>query len=399
MHDGAGILLDLFLVFLLARIGGEILVRLKQPSVIGELLVGIVIGPHALGLVQEGEVLRSIAEVGVVFLLFEAGLENRFSDLRKVGRTAGAVAVSGVIVPFVLGVLLLLALGHAANESAFMGAALVATSVGVTARVFGDLRMLREAQAQVVLAAAVIDDVLGLLVLAVVTGLAAGGLELGQFALLLGEAAFFLVFVTLVGSRLMRRHGPLFDRIRVSDGPFVVAVTVCLGLSALATQIGLAAIVGAFLAGMVFAETREHFAMERRIEPVTHFLTPFFFVLTGMAVDPRFLVDPAIVGLGTAVLALAMLSKFAPCSLAARKLGRSRAIMVGIGMIPRAEVGIIVASIGLREGVLGEDLYGVVVLMSVLTTLVTPPLLRVVAARGREPEVAPELAGRGVTEP
>jgi len=386
MHDGANVLRDLFLIFLLARAGGEILVRLKQPAVIGELLVGIAIGPHAFGLVHEGEVLRSIAEVGVVFLLFEVGLENRFSDLRRVGGTASAVALSGVVVPFVFGAGLLLALGHGTNQSVFLGAALVATSVGVTARVFGDLRMLRHQQAQVVLAAAVIDDVLGLLVLAVVTGLAAGGLEAGQFALLLAEAAFFLVFVATVGTRLMRRHGPLLERIRVSDGPFVVGVVVCLGLSALAAQIGLAAIVGAFLAGMVFAETREHYTMEKRIEPVTHFLTPFFFVLTGMAVDPRFFTNPAVVGLGTAVLLVAIVTKVVPCSIAARSLGATRALMVGVGMVPRAEVGIIVASIGLRTGVLGAELYGVVVLMSVLTTLVAPPVLRVLARKAAVPE-------------
>lgn len=381
MHDGVNVLRDLFLVFLLARVGGEILVRLRQPSVIGELLVGVVIGPHALGLVGEGEVLTAIAEIGVIFLLFEVGLENRFSDLRRVGGTAGAVAITGVAGPFVLGTAFMLLLGHGAIESVFVGAALVATSVGVTARVFGDLGLLRSRPAQVVLAAAVIDDVLGLLVLAVVTGVAGDSLDPGQFMLLFVEAAFFLVFVSFVGTRLMRRHAALFDRIRVSDGPFVVGVIVCLGLSALAAQIGLAAIVGAFLAGMVFAETREQYTMEKRIEPVTNFLTPFFFVLTGMAVDPRFFTDPAVMGLGASVLVIAIITKVVPCSIAAKSLGRRQALMVGMGMVPRAEVGIIVASIGLRTRILSDDLYGVVVLMSVLTTLVTPPVLRILARR------------------
>jgi Kef-type K+ transport system membrane component KefB len=298
------------------------------------------------------------------------------------------VAISGVIVPFALGFALLLAFGHETNESVFLGAALVATSVGVTARVFGDLKMLRHPRAQIVLAAAVIDDVLGLLVLAVVAGLAAGKLDGVGFLVLLGEATFFLFFVTLVGSRLMRRHAPLFDRVRVSDGPFVVGVAVCLGLSALASKIGLAAIVGAFLAGMVFAETREHYTIEKRIEPVTHFLTPFFFVLTGMAVDPRFFTNTATLGVGAAVLAVAIVGKVAPCALAAKGLGLRGALTVGVGMVPRAEVGIIVAAIGLRSGVLGDDLYGVVVAMSVLTTLITPPILRIVA-REESPKPAP----------
>lgn len=385
MHDEVNVLRDLFLVFLLARVGGEILVRLGQSSVIGELLIGIAIGPHALAWVAEGEVLTAIAEIGVVFLLFEVGIENRFSDLRRVGGTASAVAMSGVVFPFAAGALLLLALGHEMSEALFLGSALVATSVGVTARVFGDLKMLRSQPARIVLAAAVIDDVLGLLVLAVVTGLASGELSTGRFLLLFGEAAFFLVFVSTVGTRLMRRHAPLFDRIRVSDGPFVVGVVVCLGLSALAAQIGLAAIVGAFLAGMVFAETREHYTIEKRIEPVTNFLTPFFFVMTGMAVDPSFFTNTAVLGLGAVVLALAIASKVVPCTFAAWSLGARRAMIVGFGMVPRAEVGIIVASIGLRSGILGDDMYGVVVLMSVLTTLVTPPILRTLAKKGEAP--------------
>jgi Kef-type K+ transport system membrane component KefB len=373
---GVEILQDLFVIFLLAKLAGELMTRLGQPPVIGELLVGVAIGPHAFHLVDEGEVLRAIAELGVVFLLFEVGLENRFSDLRKVGGTAAGVAVSGVVVPFVAGFLLLSSLGRSGGESAFLGAAMVATSVGVTARVLADLGLLRERESRVILGAAVIDDVLGLLVLAVVAGAARGTLSPGHMAILVVEALFFLVFAATVGTRLMRRHGSMFGRIQVSEGPFVAGVVICLGFSALAGTIGLAAIVGAFLAGMVLAETREQFALEKRIEPITNFLTPFFFVLTGMAVDFRTFVEPSTALLGLVVFVLAAVTKFIPCALASARMGRRSATIVGAGMIPRGEVGIIVASIGLASGVFSPDVYSVVVAMSILTTLVVPPLLR-----------------------
>lgn len=376
MPDGVAVFRDLFIIFLLARTAGEVCIRLRQPPVVGELLVGVLIGGHALGWVQESEVLRGVAEVGVVFLLFEVGLENRLSDLRRVGGTATGVALAGVVVPFVLGFGLLHLLGHSTSESLFAGAALVATSVGVTARVIGDLGLLRELESQVILGAAVIDDVLGLLVLAIVTGTADGGIRTRDIVILLIEVAVFLGLTATVGTRVARRIGPELNRLHLTDGHFVVGIVVCLGLAALADYIGLAAIVGAFLAGMVFAETRDHYDMEKKIEPVTNFLTPFFFVLTGMAVEPSFFTEPDVLALLGGVFVLAVISKLVPCSLAASRFGRRGALIVGVGMVPRAEVGIIVASLGLSTGTIGREVYGVVVAMSILTALAPPPVLR-----------------------
>lgn len=376
MPDGVAVFRDLFIIFLLARTAGEVCIRLRQPPVVGELLVGVLIGGHALGWVQESEVLRAIAEVGVVFLLFEVGLENRLSDLRRVGGVATAVAVSGVIVPFAFGYGLLALLGHSTPEALFAGAALVATSVGVTARVIGDLGLLRERESQVILGAAVIDDVLGLLVLAVVVGTTRGELRTRDLVILLVEVVVFLDLAATVGTRAARWLGPELDRLHLADGHFAVGILVCLGMAALADWIGLAAIVGAFLAGMVFAETRDQYDMAAKIAPVTNFLTPFFFVLTGMAVDPSFFTEPDVLALLGGVFVLAVISKLVPCSLAASRFGRRGALIVGVGMVPRAEVGIIVASLGLSTGTIGREVYGVVVAMSILTALAPPPVLR-----------------------
>lgn len=376
LPGGVEIFRDLFVVFLLARAAGEVFVRLRQPAILGEILVGVLIGANALGWVRSSDILQAIAQIGIVFLLFQVGLENRLSDLRDVGSTALAVAVSGVVVPFALGFGLLTVLGHSRAEALFAGAALVASSASVAARVIGELGLLRERESQTILGAAVIDDVLGLLVLAVVASTAKGRLPVRSLAVLLIEVVVFLLVTATVGTRVIRRIGPELRRLQLEDGPFVVGIVVCLGLAALAQRIGLAGTVGAFLAGMVFAEMREHYDMSAMIRPVTNFLTPFFFVVAGMAVRPRSFIEPRTLGLLGGVFAAAVAGKLVPCALAARRYGRHGALIVGTGMVPRAEVGIIVASLGFTAGVVGRQLYGVVLALSVLTWIATPPVLR-----------------------
>lgn len=376
MTGGATIFRDLFVVFLLARAAGELLERLRQPAILGEVLVGVAIGANGLGWVRSSDVLQAIAQIGIVFLLFEVGLENRLSDLRGVGSTATAVAVSGVVVPFALGFALLTSLGYSRAESLFAGAALVASSASVAARVIGDLGQLRRVESQTILGAAVVDDVLGLLVLALVASSTSGGLKTREFVVLFVEVAVFLVVTAAIGTRLIRRVGPELRRLRLRDGPFVVGVVVCLGLAALAQRIGLAVTVGAFLAGMVFAEIRDQYEIREMIRPVTNFLTPFFFVVTGMAVRPRSFTEGGTLALLGVVFALAVVGKLVPGALTARRFGRRGALIVGTGMVPRAEVGIIVASLGLTAGVVGRRLYAVVLAMSVLTWIATPPVLK-----------------------
>ncbi len=391
MDFDIGVVLTLLFVVVLASrlfaIGFEFL---KLPQVVGEIIAGIVIGNTLLFDLLQVEVnfgfLELLAELGVIFLLFAVGLETRFSDLSKVGRTAIYVAVLGVIVPFASGYLLMVSLDNPPSEAMFIGAALVATSVGITARVIRDMRLSETVESRVIIGAAVIDDILGLVVLAIVSGAASGGgLNILDIILVAGMAAFFVLTVILISTRVLpvaikpqpadaivcsleKRHS------RVS--PLMLAVIVCFGLSALASVFGLAAIIGAFLAGMVFAEYKERWPCEQSFEAINELMSPFFFVFVGIQVSLSVFADLDLLLFAIAITVLAMLTKFLACGLGARSLGRRSATIVGIGMSPRGEVGIIVASIGLSVGILNDSLFAVVVFMSIATTLIAPPLLQ-----------------------
>lgn len=368
------ILVDLALIFALAKVFGYVFERLGQPPVIGELLAGILFGPHLLGLIGHSDTHEVLQELGAIILLFAVGLDTPLSDLKVVGGRSLAVGAAGVIVPFALGFALMKLLGDPTADALFVGTAMVATSVGVTARVLSDLGRIREPESRVVLGAAVVDDILGLLVLAVVAGSVVGDLTVGSVLLLAGLAIGFVLLVGGLGARLVERATPFLDRLSKAQ-VFTIALVLCLALAALAGKLELAAIIGAFLAGMAFAETRERYQLEERLEPVYSFLVPFFFVVTGTMVDLSVFSEASNVLLALAVIVLAVIGKLVGCGLAAAPMGRKSATIVGVGMVPRGEVGILVATIGLTRGIIGPDLYGIVVVMSVATTLIVPPAL------------------------
>jgi Kef-type K+ transport system membrane component KefB len=375
--DTAEVLADLFLVLLAAKLGDEVFERIGQPTIVGEILGGVLVGPSVLGLVEVGEVLRVFSELGVVFLLFWVGLETRLSEMRAVGRVALGVGASGVVLPFLAGLGLGLALGESTETSVFLGAALAATSAGITAATFLDLGIADSRAARTVLGAAVVDDILALLLLSVAVGMAAsGGVNVGEIALALAIAVAFIAFVALGGTRLLQSRPRLLESPRFAESPLLPAVILCLGLAAFAAEIGLAALIGAFLAGMVVAETKDQTSIEEEVRPLYWFFAPFFFAFIGIQLDldELFGLDPLLLLAGITVLAAA--TKLIPAYLAARPLGQSEARIVGVGMIPRGEVGIVVASIGAAEGVVDAELFGVVVAMSVLTTLAAPFVLR-----------------------
>jgi Kef-type K+ transport system membrane component KefB len=381
------ILFELFVMFAAAKLAGEVMERIRQPPVIGELLVGMALGTHALGLVRDTEVNIALQQLGAIALLFMVGLDVSLDDVKAVGARALSVGSAGILLPFIAGAALIFVIAGSVNEAMFMGAAMVATSVGITARVLADLGVLQDTESRIILGAAVVDDVLGLLVLAIVSGVAQGDASPFGIAALAIGAVGFVVIVAAFGTRIIAALAPRIDRAQIERGELAAALSICLGLSVLAGAIGLAAIVGAFLAGMAFSDTRNRWELHKQFDPVYHLLVPFFFVVTGARVDPGVLLDPSTAGLVAAVTALAVIGKLVGCGGASWGMGARSMWIIGVGMIPRGEVGLIVASVGLNSGVIGGDLYGVVVAMSILTTLITPPVLKLLVSR-RPPEAA-----------
>lgn len=397
LGGGAGIgplLLAIFAVFASAKIAAELCERVRIPAVVGEIVAGILIGPSVLGWVAPGAELHLLGEIGIVFLLFLVGLETDPAGLFKIGRAALLVALGGVIVPFAAGFFLFFALGYSNPERLFVGASLVATSVGVTARVLGGLGALDLPVSRLILAAAVIDDVLGLLFLGIIGGVSQGGVDLLQIGTALATSVGFILVVLLFGGRVARRVKPTIDGLRTEESFFIVGVAVCLGLSALGAYAGVAAIVGAFLAGLVLSGVSEGTTLRRRSKTLMEFTVPFFLVGIGLNLDIAAFANPAFVGLVLLTTVVALLTKIVGCGLYPLVAGDAgQAIRVGVGMMPRGEVGIIVAQIGLTMGVLGKDLYALIVAVAVLTTLVTPPLLAVLFKSAGTVPVVEETAG------
>ena len=384
----------MLMVFGTAKLLAELFERLNQPGIVGEILAGVLIGPSVLGWMAPNDFLRALADLGVMFLLFRVGLEVKASELLRIGGTAMLVAVLGVIVPFFLGWGILLAWGEPQIEAIFMGAAMVATSVGITAQVLAGKGLLSHVASRMILAAAVIDDVLGLLVLALVSSVARGQVNVAGLALTAVLALSFVFVVAKWGSRTVgqvvsRAHG----RLRVSEAYFALAMVVLFALAFLAEHVGVAAIVGAFLAGMALSETVDP-RVEHLAQGVTELLVPFFLAGIGMHLDIRGFTEPSVVALALAILAAAIFSKLVGCGLGAWRMGWRNMLRVGLGMMPRGEVGMVVAQIGLTMGVISTHVYGVAVFMAVCTTLLAPPFLRL-AYRGVAPEPEQEVLRLG----
>ncbi|MGI9556749.1 MAG: cation:proton antiporter [Solirubrobacterales bacterium] len=380
-------LIDLVIILAAAKVGDEIFKRIGQPAIIGEILAGLLIGPSVIGIVEPSEILDIFAELGIVFLLFWVGLESKVSDMAKVGRIAGAVGAMGIAIPFGAGLAAGMAFGESFETSMFIGAALAATSTGITSAVFAELGKLRTKVARTVLGAAVVDDVLALILLAVAVSIAeSGGVNVAQISISVGLAIGFVAVFALGGTALLRKQPRLLELPKFAESPLLPAVILCLAIAALAAQVGLAAVIGAFLAGMIVAETKDHTSIEREIAPLFAFFPPFFFASIGIGVDISVFADGAVILLLLGITVLAIVTKLAGVLPAASTMGWRDGTIVGVGMVPRGEVGIVVAGIGLMTGVTDDELFAAIVGMSILTTLVVPPVLRALYAREPEPE-------------
>jgi len=382
-----------------AMLLNEVFERLKQPGLVGQILAGVLIGPAVLGWIAPNDLISALGELGVMFLLFNVGLHVRSSDLMKTGRIAMLVAVLGVIFPFVAGWSIAALWGEHTAQAIFVGAAMVAKSVGITAQVLAAKGLMHQTASKIILTAAVIDDVLGLLILAVVSSLARGKVNVLELVLTATLAFGFTWVIAMWGRRTMVRVIPKINRRLLSgEAQFAAAMVFLFVLSALAVYAGGAAIVGAFLAGLALSGS-----VEKRVlvmtQGVTQLMLPFFLVGIGLHFNLSSLTTWSSASFALTIVTGAVLSKFIACALASYRLGWLHSARVGIGMIPRGEVGMVVAQIGHSMGVVGQTVYDSVVLMSVATTLIAPPLLNWVykEAGHKAPETSSDVAelGRG----
>ncbi len=384
------IMVGLFVLFLGAKVGEEVARRLHQPAVVGELLGGFVVGAHALALVAPGETAAVMAEIGVVILLFAVGLEVRLDDLLAVGRPAVQTAVAAMILPILAGLGIALAGGETLTTAAFVALALAATSIGVTSRVLADMGVLDRRFARIVLGAAVIDDILALVLIGLVSGVAAG--EASASTVFVSVAVVGLVglgFAAARRARGLRREAftwPLF-----ADTPLVPAFIVMFALALFSAAVGLAAIIGAFIAGLIVAETEARDELEHEIRPLGQIFTPFFFAVTGAQLDLSALADPTAIAFALALTVAGVLTKVVGGMIGARSIGRWGSIAVGSGMVPRGEVGIVVAGLGAAAGFLDGPAFSGILVAVVLTTIVAPYLLAWAVPRAIGPQevVAP----------
>ncbi len=407
------------IILLFAKIGG-LVEKVGQPAVLGELVIGVILGNLALiGIhwfepVMHNDIIKFLAELGVVILLFQIGLESNIAQMKKVGMASFLVAIVGVVLPFVLGTYVVgpwLMPGLEMNAYLFLGAALTATSVGITARVFKDLGKLQIPEAQIVLGAAVIDDVLGLIILAVVSAIVTvGAVSAGMIGIILAKSILFLVGSIVIGQLLAPWIGAGFAKIQTGIGmKFTLAIIICLVFAYLAQMIGLAPIIGAFAAGLILdpvhfryfkdpkvvadvkealekmdakdetiekvehaIEEHSHRHIEDLIEPVAYLLVPLFFVITGMGVSLSVLGDTSVLLVALVISIIAIVGKYVAGLFAGKGVNKH---LIGFGMVPRGEVGLIFASIGKGLGVVSDELFSVIIIMVIITTLVTPPIL------------------------
>jgi len=366
----------MLIVFGSAKLISELFERAGLPGIAGEILAGILIGPSVLHWVAPNETMKALSDLGVLFLLFSIGLEVQLADLLRVGLLSTLVATLGEVAPFLAGWGILVAWGGTAHAALFMGAALVATSVGISASVLKRRNLLHHRASQIILAAAVIDDVLGLIVLAVVSSVARGRFNLAEIVVTAGLATTFVVATAIWGTRVVSRIFPHFhSRIRADEAQFDVAMVLLFSLAVLAFYTGVAAIVGAFLAGLALADNADS-RVRHLTRGVTELLVPFFLAGIGLNFDVGIFRSRSTVLMSLVILIAAVATKVVGCGLATLPDGWQTSLRVGVGMIPRGEVAMVAAQLGLSMLILSPAVYSVIVFVVVASALLTPPLLK-----------------------
>lgn len=389
MHEVFYFLMALVVILTAAKVFGEIAVRFGQSAIVGELLAGVVIAPLFFKFIAQAPnletVLLNMSELGAIILLFEVGLSTDIREFIKSGKWALAVALVGVILPYFFGYYTFLYFGKTATQAIFAGAVLTATSVGITARVFRDLKKLDTEEAKIVLGAAVIDDIIGLTILAVVLKLVSGAaITFSSVSQIAGTAILFFVLSIAAGLLIAPTIFKLISKMKQEKVVFIFGLAFCLLIAALSSQFGLAPIVGAFAAGLILARTLSGPKIKRDLKPISAFFVPIFFVLMGANVEldifNPFVAENRPLLLLAAVLFIVAFVGKASAGFVVAKKGINR-LLIGASMVPRGEVGLIFASMGYKVGQFSKGEYSALVAVIMLTTFVTPFVLKYLISR------------------
>ena len=376
-------LLEIAIILLAAKIGAELMRRISQPAVIGELIAGIVIGYYGLGLlphVQSGDVISTLAEVGIILLLFEVGLETNLKEFIELGKTSLLVAIIGVVAPFSLGfgfIYLIDSGDYVFEKALFVGSAMTATSVGITARVFADLGALKTKEAKTIIGAAVVDDIFGLIILTVVAGMlgGTGSIGRGEVGIITAKALAFLLVSVVIGRKLSPTIFKFFKKLP-SPGTFVTgSFLFAIVFGAAAHFVGLHPIVGAFAGGVVAGESDMTKRIREEMRPLNYILVPIFFVYTGSEIDISLLTTRSVFFYGVVISVLAFIGKYVS-ALGALGKGMNTSL-IGIGMVPRGEVGLIFVAVATStfSEIIGPGIIAAIVWMVINTTIIAPILL------------------------
>ncbi|WP_066506109.1 cation:proton antiporter [Abyssisolibacter fermentans] len=380
MDEGALFLLEIGLILLFANIGGYISKKLEQPAVLGQILIGLIIGPSVLNLVSATDFINHMAEIGVILLMFIAGLETDLDDLKASGQSSAIIAIGGVIFPFIfgMGVVYLLKANSTFQEQLFVGVILTATSVSITVQALRELNRLRTKQGMAILGAAIIDDVVGIILLAVVVSAINPAEGTSILFVILKIIAFFVIALILgiVFSKTITKYSDIMRR----DGRLLTSALIfCFFLAFIAEEMGVAAIIGAYITGVIFSTTPHRNRVSHEIQNIAYALfTPIFFVNIGLKVQLHGIGNSILLSVG--IILAAIFGKVIGCLIGARvsKFNLKESFQISIGMIPRAEVALIVTSLGLKLKVIGHDIFTSIILLVLVSTIITPILLKIV---------------------
>lgn len=373
MESKLGFLFDIGIILLAANIGGIISKKLKQPVVLGQILVGLILG---MGILEKTETVSQLAEIGVVFLMFIAGLETDVNELKASGRSSSLIALGGVLIPFILVFAGMYIVTSNFLASLFMGVIATATSVSISVQTLREIDQMRSRQGIGILGAAIIDDVVGIILLTLIIGVVRPG-ENNNVFLVIGKIGIFFIMTFIIGYLLIRIMSKISTKINIDDKIVSFAIVFCFILAFLSEELGVAAITGAYFSGVVFSMTSCRHKLSHEVHRISSIIfTPIFFVAIGLGVDLRAAISA--LGIGIILVVLGALGKIIGCGFGAKisGFGNKEALQIGFGMVPRAEVAIIIANLGLAINVINEKQLASVIMMVLITTLITPSLLK-----------------------